>query len=162
MLDAPTLRIKELLKSIPEATPLLNAQAKESVSLAASLQLPFPYLCMLAEVHCISLTRRCLLQSIAGTSTSGHTAAHIEKVGVGIPSTSTIFVPRCRSYYHVRSQLAAPRSGLMSFSAFMKASSDFPASPSLRARAALDAACASLNAAKLPTCRSLPKAQIFT
>ena len=69
MLDAPKFRIEDCFKPSPitEATPLLNAQAEESVSLAASIQFPLPYLRVLAEVRCIPLTHSCLLQSIAAS-----------------------------------------------------------------------------------------------
>ena len=68
MLDAPKFRIEELFKTLTEATPLLNAQTEESVSLAASIQFPLPYLRVLAEVRCIPFTNSCLLQSIAASS----------------------------------------------------------------------------------------------
>ena len=100
MLDAPKFRIEELLKALTKATPLLNAQAEESVSLAASIQFPLPYLRVLAEVRCIPLTHSCLLQSIAA-SPSGHTGAHIEKVGVSFINTTAISISVCRSDHNV-------------------------------------------------------------
>ena len=68
MLDAPKFRIEELLKALTKATPLLNAQAEESVSLAASIQFPLPYLRVLAEVRCI---RAASSRSCCNAVTSG-------------------------------------------------------------------------------------------
>ena len=101
MLDAPKFRIEELFKTLTEATPLLNAQTEKSVSLAASIQFPLPYLRVLAEVRCIPLTHSCLLQSIAA-SPSGYTGSHIEKVGVGFTYTTAISLSGCRSDHNIR------------------------------------------------------------